>query len=264
MTRPYLSPASLECYSRCPKQYEYRYLRGEIKPPGIAAHVGGGVHHGISTNFVQKIKSYEDLPAADIVDAAVSGFDDRTKGGYVLTPDESAAGKDKTLGAARDRTASFARCHAKYQSPEYQPVLVEQGFRIKLSGTHDLLGFLDMADDQGRIADFKTGKRGKTQQDADTSLALTAYSAAHKLLRGSLPTEVVLDSMTYDSKGVAKRATPRRSTRTVLDLQTLQRRIHATLAAIQTGIFPPTSPTNWWCSQTWCGWHAECPYAVRK
>jgi len=34
-----------------------------------------------------------------------------------------------------------------------------------------------------------------------------------------------------------------------------------TLAAIKTGIFPPTNPDSWWCSEKWCGyWDDVCPF----
>jgi len=51
-----ITQSMLGMFLRCPHQFERRYLRGEIIPPGIAARRGSATH--------------EDLPVGDLRDAA--------------------------------------------------------------------------------------------------------------------------------------------------------------------------------------------------
>jgi hypothetical protein len=55
------------------------------------------------------------------------------------------------------------------------------------------------------------------------------------------------------------------STRDAADIEQLKGRMALTLAAIQTGVFPPTNPDNWWCSERWCGyWDGICPFGKKS
>lgn len=253
--KPYLSPSQLETYCRCPEQYRRRYIEGEIIPPGIAILKGKGFHVGAETNMRQKIDSHEDLPASEIVDAAVSGFETEAAGGYLLTADES----ESDVGQAKDSLAAMAECHAEQQAPDYQPVLVEQRVRIELPGARDLLGIVDLADDLGRVTDFKTAGRKKRQEDADTSVQLTTYAAAYHAVRGEPPKSLRLDSVVQTRAGKTYRDLLE-TQRSEPDLIALANRINAIASGVEAGNFPPTTPGAWWCSPRWCGYWATCSY----
>lgn len=262
--RPYLSATQLDMYGKCPEMYRRRYVEGEKVPPGVAMLKGTGLHRGAERNFRQKIDSREDLPASDIIDAAVAGFEAEQANGVLLAPDEAARGATVVLGEAKDAVVALAKAHAEMQAPEYQPVFVEQSIRLTLPGDRDLLGVIDLADDQRRVVDMKTAGKRKSQGDADGSTQLTVYAALHQAATGTMPSLVRLDTLVSKKKGIERQAVD--SHRGEPDFAALANRINAVAAAIDAGVFPPTTPGAWWCSAKWCGYHATCPYinAQRK
>jgi len=256
--KPHLSPSQLESYARCPEAWRRRNIDKEIIPPAIVQLQGRGVHRGAAVNFTQKIESHADLPASDIVDASVAGFEAETAGGYLLSDEELAVGQKKTLAQAKDQTAALAELHATEAAPEYQPVLVEHPVRLNLpNSSHDLYGILDLADDKRRVVDHKTVKRKPSQVDVDSLLQLTYYAAAHRVATGELPSELRIEAL-------IKTITPKRAVittqRTREDFQALSNRINVVLKAIAAGIFPPATPGAWWCDARYCGYHPTCPY----
>ncbi len=256
--KPHLSPTQLDMFARCGEQYRRRYIEGETIPPGIALAVGSGYHAGAATNFKQKIESHEDLPEAEIVEAAVAGFEAEVAGGLSFTEEESSRGGSIVIGDAKDSVAVLAELHAAEQAPDYQPVMVERGVRISLPrATHDILGYLDLVDDKRRVVDFKSANKKKPQSEADSSTQLTYYAAAYQSLTGEPASEVRLDT-------AVKKAKPERqvlvSARTSADFQVLSNRIDAMLQSIHAGIFSPAPTGAWWCSQRFCGYAATCPF----
>lgn len=255
--RPHLSPTQLESFVRCPEAYRRSYVEREKLPPGIALLKGKGFHKGAETNMRQKLDSHVDLPASDIVAATVAAFETDLRSGYVLDSGETRS-HERVIGEAKDGLAAMAELHATEQAPDYQPVMVEKQVRIELPGPRDLLAVIDLADDRDRVTDFKTGGKRKSQDEADASVQLTVYAGAYKIATGNLPSEVRLDvavqSKTKTFRDVVS------SQREAADFQALANRINVVSAAIDTGLFPPTTPGAWWCSARFCGYHATCPF----
>jgi hypothetical protein len=48
------------------------------------------------------------------------------------------------------------------------------------------------------------------------------------------------------------------------DYRQLLMRVDAVTAAIEAGVFLPTTPDNWRCSPKFCGYYDTCPYGRRK
>lgn len=261
MNKPHVSPSQIGLASRCGEAYRRRYIEGEIIPPGIAAHAGTGVHEGAAENFRQKQFSHEDLPVNQIVDAAVGGFENAMQGrGAVFTPEEESRGVGLVIAKTKDSVAKMAEVHATEQAPDYQPVAesVEQRMRIPLPDeTHDLLGIVDLIDEDDKVVDFKTAARRKSQQDADESLQLTFYSLAHELRQSKKPSEVRLDVLVKNKK-IARQVVS--STRDANDYTALSHRVNAVLKMKELGLFMPADPGSWQCSAKWCGYFGTCPY----
>lgn len=254
----HLSPTQIDTYCRCPEAYRRRYVEGEKIPPGIALLKGKGFHAGAETNMRQKIDSHEDLPASDIVDASVASFEAEMQGGFALSTDEAFRGAKVVLGEAKDSLVSLAKAHAEQQAPEYQPVMVEERVEIELTPERSLVGVIDLADDKGRVVDFKTAGKSKSQSEADASIQLTTYAAAYHVHQGEPPSLVQLDVLVSGKKGVKRQVLESR--RGVADFTALANRINAVAAAIDAGIFPPAPPGAWQCSPRWCGYWNSCAY----
>ncbi len=262
--KPHIGATQQTMAGRCLEQYRRRYVLGEVIPPGIAMIQGTAVHVGAAVNFRQKIKSHNDLPCGEIVDAAVAAFDAGLAGGYVLSDDEQCRGAKIVLGEAKDQVAQLAECHADQQAPDYQPVAVEHKTRIVFPGaTHDLLAITDLRDDRDRVVDFKTSGKKPPQKDADESVQLTIYAAAFQIETGRPPAEVRLDVVTKTK--TAKRHVLS-STRDEHDYRALLSRTNAMLATIaaftEKGVEPwPAAPVGaWWCSDRFCGYFRSCPH----
>lgn len=259
--KPYLSPSQIGTYFRCAAQYEFRYIENLVIPPGIAMLKGRGLDGGASTNMEQKIDSHEDLPESDIVDAAVSEFDTGVAGGYELDDEDSDRGATVVVGEARDGVADMAKVHAREQAPEYQPLLVQERVRLKLAGERDLLGYLDMADDQRRVVDWKTSARRKSQSEADESIQLTAYSAMHKARTGESASALRLDCVIQ-----TKTRTERQLLETGRDAKSfdaLAAIINVVSDSIAAGSFAPNGLGTWICSPKWCGYYSRCKYPIK-
>ena len=258
--KEYLTQSRLESFCKCPEAYRRRYIEGEIIPPGISLAKGTGVHAGAALNFTQKIESRVDLPASQIVEAAVAGFEEETRDGVSLMDDERSRGETIVLADAKDSVAKMAEVHAKQQAPEYQPVLVEQTVEIELPNAEvNLRGTLDLADDRRIVVDLKTSGRSKSQDEADQSVQLTVYAAAYHAATGEPSAEQRLETIVQTKTKTYRDM--KSTTRTLADYRALAHRINAVHEAIRAGVFPPTTPGSWWCDPRYCGFfNRGCPY----
>lgn len=275
MTKPHLSPSSLDLFAKCGEAYRRRYIDGDKIPPGVAAISGQASHRGAQHNFRQKIESGEDLPASEIVDASVAAMDDAvSRDGVELSAEEADRGLKIVLGEARDIVAKRAAWHAEHQAPAWQPHMVEEPLRIVVPDReYDLFGYVDLvaeAVSQSRVrqsglhvVDFKNRSKKATQDEASSSVALTFYAAAATLHYKEQVSSVVLDVSVARKSGDFDRQVIV-SERGQKDFAALAARLDMVSRAIQAGVFPPAKPDAWWCSSRWCGYYATCPYVGGK
>jgi hypothetical protein len=256
--KKHLSVSQLEMLSKCGQQYAYRYL-DELKiPPGVQQIRGTAVHASTEANWREKQETYRDLPVEDLKDIAAARFDLEISGGFAMTSDEESVGRDKVLGEAKDTAVAMAAFFGQEIAQDYQPVLVEQSFRIELPGEYDFVGVIDLADDQRRIVDLKTSMKAKNPIDAEASLQLTSYVAGHGILTGELATSVRLDTIVKNKSGIRRQILE--SQRSERDFEVLAARINAAESVIAAGAFAPAPMGAWWCGERWCGYWHQCPF----
>lgn len=253
--KPHLSASQLEMFAKCPESWRRRYLEKEIIPPKLAMLKGTAVHAGAEKNMRQKIETHQDLPANEIIDAAVESFESNIKhDGFQLGPDE----KKKDVDGYRNLVVEMATQHAAQQAPEYQPVAVEKKFRIELPDlNHDVVGVIDLVDTNGDVIDFKTAGRAMQQSDADSSTQLSLYAAA----QGDVDeVNVKLDILIEPTARQPVRRQLVQAKRDRSDLPVIGRRISVISKTIDAGLFPPAAVGSWWCSESWCGYWSTCGY----
>ena len=262
-TKKHTSNSQLDLYWSCGEAYRRRYEENDKTPPGVALLVGSGVHTGAEVNFRQKVDSHRDMSASDIVDAAVSGFDQRLAvDGYSLSAEDESIGAAKSLGKYRDTVAALAELHADEQAPDYQPVAVEQATTILLPNcSRDLVAITDLRDDKHRVVDFKTAARKPNADEAARSLQLTILAAAYEVDTGQPCADVRLDVLTKTKQPQRHVLVSQRDER---DYTALANRIATTVEAIDRGSFPPASPMSWKCTEKYCGYARTCPYFSRR
>lgn len=261
--RPYISPSRLGMWERCQEQYRRRYIEGEIVLPGIALLTGSGVHKGAEVNFTQKIESYRDLPASDIVEASVVGFEERYRSdGLLLSGLERKTGERKVIATAKDQVAALADLHAKSQAPLYQPAHVEKEVRFPIPNEdYDIFTIVDLIDDQDRVIDFKTAARSKPAHEADMSLQLTAEAMAFRAIYKRWPKSVSLEVLLKTKKPGRQILESKRTKR---DADVFLQRVGVLLCGVKSGVFSPAASDHWCCSERFCGYARTCPFYVRR
>lgn len=253
--KPYISASQLESLSRCGEAYRRKYLEKDRSLPGIAAIVGSGVHGAAQHNFEQKIITHVDLPVDEAVDAGVAQFDIRLQDGVQPEPGENMA---KLQGKARDETRRLIRFFMQRVAPDYQPIAVEKDVLVQLPGeTHDLYGVLDVITHDGQIVDFKTTKK-MNAGDAQVSVQLSAYAVMYRKVYGAPPSKLKLEYTV--KRAVQPERVTIETTRNNESIASFAARFRAASAQINAGIFAPTDPRNWWCSQKFCSYYATCPF----
>ncbi len=261
--RDHLSATALQMHQRCPKQYEFRYIEKLIIPPGVAQIRGRSFHQGVAHNFRQKIETRSDLPVDEIQEATADSVDAEFAGELFLLPEERSAGLSYLKGRTKDEAVSMVCLHSKEIAPAVQPILVER--RITLKPDKDkfpaeIVGYLDLVDEQDFIRDNKTSKKTPPKTAAETSQQLTIYALLFRALTGRKERGVSLDTVIRTEAGNMS-VNIQESKRDSADIEILKKRMGISLASIKTGIFPPTNPDNWWCSEKWCGyWDGICPF----
>ena len=108
------------------------------------------------------------------------------------------------------------------------------------------------------IRDTKTSRKSPSQDMAQKSHQLDAYSVAHNVLYDKLPDAVKLDYL-VDLKAGVKTMTLD-STRDMDDAQKYMNRLVAGVIQIQSGNFVPAPDVAWYCSAVWCAYHSKCSF----
>lgn len=257
------STSQLELLAKCGQAYAFRYIDGLHEPGSLPKAKGSAVHEAAQGNFEQKIESDRDIPLDDFRDLAATRFEAETRGAILFTPDEESVGTRKAVSRQKDATVALAEFYHLNISPDYRPAQVEQRFEIPLpSAGTSLVGVIDLTDIFDRVIDHKTSKRAKSQADADSSLQFTAY-AAHRTRIGRPPPSIVVETAVQTPGGKTYRKRVETS-RNADDFQALANRIIAAERIIQAGAFGPAPTGAWWCSPSWCGFWAQCPFVNRK
>lgn len=258
-TRIEVHQSHLVQFEMCGEAYRRRYVEGEKDYAGTAALRGSGVHGGAQVNHIQKKQSGKDLPKKDIVDAAVAAFENRkARDGFRLTPDEQNVGVTPTLARTVQSIVTLTGLYADQVAPQIQPDMIEEKITVEVPGTEvDLAGTLDLSTTDGRLKDFKTSTRSKSQKDADESLQLSLYDFLYEKKTGRKPAgvdlEVLVDLKTPKHQRLS-------TVRTVRDRQVLFNRFNVMLNSRKAGIFAPAAVGSWNCSAKWCGFWDTCPF----
>ncbi len=236
-------------YQRCPKAYEFSYVKGIKIAPNGALYKGQIVHKGVE--FGHRVKLANEQPNLEQIQGVVS--DEFEKGSSEVLWDE-----DDNKGKAKDVTI---RCYTTYHHvalPKTNPVAVEHPFVIYI-GSSPLIGYIDLIDSKRElpadpglpiVADLKVTGSSWSQADMDKDPQFTLYSKVT-----GIPT-VRVDNLVTLKKGIEfKQQTSKRDNRMYL---TVIEHIDETMDLVKKGIFPKTAIDSWSCSEKWCGYWSMC------
>ena len=258
MSKLVLHQSDLAQIQRCAHQY---YLRKTLGPraPGIAAHVGSGVHASAESNLLHKMHDAQVMPRDEAADVAYDVVNRRIDtDGVLLSEEEHAKGLLKVRGEAQDKAVRLALLHYDELAPKIEPVGIEIPWTVEVSGADvSLAGRIDL-EVEGGIRDLKTASKAPASDAANKADQLTVYALSYFVLRGKLPTVLGLDYLVDKTK---PELTSQETTRTQEDFKVLLNRISTAVKLIQGGIFMPCARDSWVCSKRFCGYYDQCQYA---
>jgi hypothetical protein len=243
---------------RCPVQYDFRYVKGIRRPPGIAAHVGSGVHTSAEMNLHEKMMGRGLLKREDVSDVARDTVIRKIDtDGVLLSEDEASKGLAAVKGEAVDKATRLALLHYDELAPHIEPVGIEIPWTVDVRGAGIILaGRIDL-EVAGGIRDLKTAGKTPPADSAGKADQLTMYSVAYRVLRGRMPETLGLDYL-VDTK------TPsvciQQTKRDEKDLAVFLRRVSTAAKVIQSGAFMPCDRSSWVCSKRFCGYYDMCEY----
>ncbi|MDQ7829064.1 MAG: PD-(D/E)XK nuclease family protein [Armatimonadota bacterium] len=246
----HLSFTQLNMFLRCPRQYEYRYIRG-IKAPPSGAMVQSRVwHQTVERNYRQKIESDRDLTLGEMQEFFAAQFD------VALGSEEIAFEPDEKPGKLKDQGTAIVAAHHKTIAPAVRPLLVEERFTVDLGEDFpfDLVGVWDLVERDGTIADNKAYGKAPRQEDLDKDLQFTAYALGYRTTHGRAEPGLRMDAIV---KTLNPRAVQLHTRRTNDDCRWLLGLIEEVGQAIDSGIFYP-NPNGWHCSPRFCGYWGLC------
>ena len=246
----HLSFTQLNMFLRCPRQYEYRYIRG-IKVPPSGAMVQSRVwHETLERNYRQKIDSDRDLALGEMQEFFAAQFD------AALAGEEIAFEPDEKPGKLKDQGTAIVAAHHKTIAPAVRPLLVEERFTVNLGEDFpfDLVGVWDLVERDGTIVDNKAYGKAPRQEDLDKDLQFTAYALGYRTTHGRAEPGLRMDAIV---KTLNPKAVQLHTRRTNDDCRWFLGLIEEVGRAIDSGIFYP-NPNGWHCSPRFCGFWGLC------
>ena len=260
--KPHISPSQINMFGRCQMQYEFRYIEGIRRAPGISLIRGHGVHLVIEADLKSKLSTGNLLPDDQIPDLARDAVNNKWDNGVSLTSKDKRIPEPELRGRTVDSAVALATLHHGEVAPLINPVPggVERSVRIAAPNyPFDLLGIIDIQEPRC-VRDTKTATKSPPKDAADVNVAMTFYSLAVKIIDGKAPATLRLD---YLVETKTPKVVPQFSTRGPAEWQALLRRIEHIGRAIAAGIFTPCSPDAWCCSEAWCGYWDMCPFGQK-
>lgn len=255
--RPHFSVTQLNTYLACPYKYYLQYqekLSWEKVPSGVA--FGAAVHRTIERFNKSLIDGWMDgrMGEKSAIELFVSEW--ATESGREEVefkhPDEQEELTDKGKRLIQLYSQQFA---------DIKPQAVERIFRLPIldvstglfEGSRDIQGKIDLIADGG-IVEIKTSARSVNQREADTSLQLTLYSWAYRMIHGA-------EEKALKTVALLKTATPKiqvvQTCRTADDHTRLMELISQVIRAVELQIFYRNPNTRYGCDgcvyRTACG-----------
>jgi len=249
-----LRQSMIKTYQRCPKQFEFAYIKGMRQPPDLKLTVGTAVHKGVEVNYGQKLKSKRDCKKDIVLDATRDEFKAATK------RDGIKASKLE-IGKSQDEAIIMAGTYHEESAPSFQPALKPEtyfeipvpGAKRIFQGTIDLIAYYAKRSGALVLSDTKTTRRAYDRKRADVDTQLTAYSYAALRLVKKLVKYVIFDTVVLLGKGAYSDHVV--STRSMNDLKRFEETFKSVERGIDAGVFPPTDSEQ---TCGWCGYRSIC------
>jgi len=242
-TRPHFSVTQLNTYLSCPYKYYLAYeekLQWEKVPSGVA--FGSAMHRAIE-EFNRKLSD--------------GGMDEKTAIAFFADQWNAESGREEIEFRnpdEREQLMDKGRRLVQLYSQQFagmKPQAVERSFRLPIldistgafEASRDILGRIDLVADSG-VIEIKTSGRSINQRTVDTSLQLTLYSWAYRLVYGE-------EEKSLKTVALLKTAKPSvqivETCRTTEDHSRLMELISQVIRAVELRVFYRNPATRYGC-----------------
>jgi len=256
MKTRYLSPTQISMWCRCPRQWEFRYVKGLKVPPSGMMFQGRAYHSALATNFKNKFEKLEDMPVDDVVDAYDTYWEAFLRDHRVNDEDEKdeqveferVDWEDREEGEVKDEGIVVLKEYMKKVAHKVTPSLLpEQRKTKKIPRTDiELVTVPDLI--TTKVIDHKLAGRRKSQADADNDIQASLYLYItglrefewHVGVRKTIPEIQIVETG-----------------RTDYQIDWWVDLVKDVAMQMNTGICPP-NPMGWHCSEKFCGYWNLC------
>jgi len=273
----YFSHSALEQYTRCSKQYEYKYIKREKGRLMFRAKMYGGIvtHDALDELVNSKIQG-KPISKETFLSHIDSDLDDKFakyQEQYISAKIEDLNPEPIDFGARIADPDIFKRLYiavgSEFYDGHYQnckPISTEKQFiyhlEVDTGGTIPIVGFIDVIETLGgkpTIVDYKVGAK-KSQDDADFSQQLTLYSMAERIPRVAITAlQLGTTGGKNPKKAKAGEVVTYLSKRSIKDYARTTENINAALKGIKAGAFPRSGIHNpIVCARTQCPYFDKC------
>ena len=250
----HLSPSQIRMYLRCPRQWEYRYVKGLKIPPSGAMVLGSAYHEGLAKRFQYVLDCGKQPPPALATDTLAASFE-RLRADHIIANDEESETFDEILweeepGKLKDIGIRLIQTYEQDVAPLITPVGVEVR-EVLLIGSErageipiHLITDLEIPD---AVIDHKVKKRVFSSTDLEQDLQATVYWMAtglplsfHVALKQKTPKIVMQPTQRSDDHAIW-----------------FARQAESIWMALRSGVFPPNNQ-GWHCNERFCGYYGVC------
>lgn len=269
LPKGYLSASAISTLQNCPRQFEFRYVKGIVIPPNAALATGSCVHKTLETYYKDAISSRERLTPEQAGELSVTTLEEWTEDNEnTMTSDEKEGAKRLLPGIVTDYVARVGR--------NISPTAVEQEVRFTTEDGVPLLGYIDLLhvlpggeecdNPSVGIGDYKVTSKKWAISELRNSLQFNLYAMMtgigdveiHNMMKTPPKS---LARKPKDEDGVIDHSASLRVLRHHFDGSQaghFTRLVEAAARLITSGVFMPCSPTSWCCTPQWCGYWKLC------
>ena len=275
----HLSVSSMALWMKCQERWRRRYMENAFEPVSTAAMLGSAVGGAERDSWAEQLTTGHRLGTAEVLDAFSDGWElqverARDTGGIGADDDDEPLravhyGR-RELARIKDSGARVLPLYHQTVAPTVKPIAVERKFVVYPADVDwTFEGYFDV-EEEDRIPDLKTRSRSKgvvTKAEASSELQPTGYMWARRAEGNPASLGFAFHSLvrqTPDSTPRPADVAITETYRTPHELDAFGRLLYAIAAQIawaaEYDVWTPAPRGAWWCSQTWCGFHATCPY----
>jgi hypothetical protein len=238
----HLSKSQAEMYLRCAKQYEFRYIKGIKEPPNVAMVQGGSAHVALDMNNKHKVVHGVDLPSRTVVERFESEFE--TSSFEIDRWDDP---KELILGETGKLLTNYINQEASMIDPIASETRYEKELVVPDLGVIPVVAIIDI-EEKNCLGDYKICGRKKSKNELEGDLQMGLY-AWMKEVRN-----------VYFELLIKKKCEVFKQPFCVSDEQIAwsHELIIEVAKGISKGSFPPCLPTEWCCSNAYCGYWHRC------